>query len=86
MPGLNGLLVDPDRVDDDPEDREEAEGGALGARQQRLADRHSVHQHRDGDGDGQRDQRRHPCGHSQDAEQDEKQQQRYRRDQRTPRE
>ena len=81
------MLVHPDRVDDDPQDREEAERGALGARQQRLADRHAVHQHRDR-------RWRRPARSAtpptrslfSDAEQHEQQQQGNRRDQRTPRE
>ena len=34
--GANGHVVDPDRVDDDPHDREEAERGALRGREERL--------------------------------------------------
>ena len=37
----DGEVVDPDRVDDDPQDREEAERRALGAGEQRLARRAS---------------------------------------------
>ena len=40
VPGHHGHVVDPDRVDHDPHDREEAERGTLGAPQDRLADRH----------------------------------------------
>ena len=44
-------VVDPDRVDDDPEDREEAEGRTLGAGEQGLADRHVEQHDRDHEGD-----------------------------------
>jgi hypothetical protein len=36
MAADDGQVVDPDRVEHDPQDREEAERGALGGRQQRL--------------------------------------------------
>ena len=42
VPRPLGHVVDPDRVDDDPHDREEAEGRALEAHVERLADRHVV--------------------------------------------
>ena len=44
-------LVEPDRGEDDPHDREQAEDGALGRGQQREPDRHPVR----GDGDDDRD-------------------------------
>jgi hypothetical protein len=47
VPGLDGHVVDPDRVDDDPHDREEAERGALRGRQRDLTGRHRVDRHGD---------------------------------------
>jgi hypothetical protein len=52
--GLLGHLVDPDRVEDDPHDREDAERGAERRRVGGLPDRHAV----DGHGDHQRDRER----------------------------
>jgi hypothetical protein len=68
MPRLHCHLVDPDRVDHDPEDREEPEDGTFGARQRRLADRHAVHGDGDRDSDGQGQQCRDPGPHAQHAE------------------
>ena len=51
--GLDGEVVDPDRVDDDPHDREEAEGGAEQAAVERVADRHRIHDDGDEDRDDQ---------------------------------
>ena len=55
VPGALGHVVDPDRVEDDPHDREQAEGGALEAGVERLPDRHRVDDDRDEDRDEQRD-------------------------------
>ena len=49
---LHREVVDPDRVEHDPQDREEAERRALGGREQRLPDRHRI----DHDGHDQRHQ------------------------------
>jgi hypothetical protein len=68
MPCLRRHLVDPDRVDHDPQDREESEDGAFGARQRRLADRHAVHGDGDRNSDGQRHQCRNPGPQAQHAE------------------
>jgi hypothetical protein len=71
VPGRDRQVVDPDGVDHDPEDREEAEGRALGRREQRLADRHGVDDDRHDDGDAERGQRGDPRLDPQDAEQHE---------------
>lgn len=42
VPGADGHPVHPQGVDDDPQDGEEAENGALGGAGERLADRHAV--------------------------------------------
>ena len=42
VPGLDGHVVDPDRRDDDPHDRKEAEGRALSGREDGLIHRHAV--------------------------------------------
>jgi hypothetical protein len=80
--GLHGHVVDPDRVHDDPHDREEAEDGALRPGVERLADGHLVH----GDGDDQRDRKRDQRGplrfHLHAAEQDEQSDERQRREDR----
>ena len=56
VPAALQQRVDPDRVDDDPHDREEAEGRALGAGVERLAHRHGVDDHRHEDRHEQRPQ------------------------------
>ena len=86
VPGHHGHVVDPDRVDHDPQDREEAERRALGRRPERLPDRHRVDEHGDEERDEQRDQRGHPGPHPQHAEQDEQRQQGQHREQRAQRE
>jgi hypothetical protein len=48
----HGDLVEPDRAEDDPHDREEAVDGALGGRQQGEPRRHVEGRDRDGDRDG----------------------------------
>ncbi len=85
MPCLDGHLIDPDRVDHDPQDREEPEGGAFRPGEQGLTERHPVHQDREHDRECQRHQRRHPGRHPQHTQHHEQQQQRQRRDQRAPR-
>jgi hypothetical protein len=84
MPCLNGHLVDPDRVDHDPQDWEESERGAFGSGEQGLAERHPIHQNREHDRQRERYQRRDPRGHSQYTEHHEEQQQWQRRNQRAP--
>jgi hypothetical protein len=76
VPGLDGQVVDPDGVDDDPQDREEPEGRALGGAEQRLVDRHRVEGDRDQQGDEQRHQPGDPRLDPQRAQQDEQGQQR----------
>jgi hypothetical protein len=68
MPCLHCHLVNPDRVDHDPENWEETEDGAFAARQRRLADRHSIYGDGDRDRDGQGRQGRHPGPHAQHPE------------------
>src|SRR5882757_1610415 len=82
----DGHLVHPDRVDDDPQDREEPERGALGPGKEGLPDGHPVD--RDGDHDAHREryQRRYPGGDLQRAEQDEEQEQWQCRNRGAPRE
>src|SRR5437763_1093040 len=45
--GLDGHVVDPDRVDHDPQDREQAEGRAQRGGEPGLRHRHRVHHGRD---------------------------------------
>ena len=54
VPGLDGHVVDPDRVPDDPHDREQAEARAEHGGVERLADRHRVDDDRDQDRHDQR--------------------------------
>jgi hypothetical protein len=54
VPTALGHGVDPDRVDDDPHDREQSEDRALGAGVERLSDGHRV----DDDGHQERDRQR----------------------------
>src|ERR1035441_8649738 len=76
VPGLHRHVVDPQRVDDDPHDREEAERRTLRAGVESLPERHPVdgdrHHHRHGQGD-----QRSPLGlHPHTAQQHEQRQQR----------
>ena len=64
-------VVDPDRVDDDPQDREEAERRPLETHVQRLPDGHVVDEDRDQQRDRERGQPRDPRGHAEAAEQHE---------------
>ena len=82
VPGLDGHVVDPDRHDHDPHDREEAEHGALARGQRGLADRHAVDDQRDEHRHSERDQRRPLRLHLQAAEQHEQGQDRQRREDR----
>jgi hypothetical protein len=82
VPGLDGQVVDPDRVDDDPHDREEAERGALRRAEQGLAHRHAEGGHGDDDRDDQRDETCLPGLHLQHAQQHEERHQRDARAQR----
>src|SRR5882757_9659643 len=82
----DGHLVDPDRVDDDPQDREETERGALGPGKEGLPDGHPVDRDGDHDAYGERYQRRYPGGDPQRAEQDEEQEQWQCRNRGAPRE
>src|SRR5680860_1409684 len=82
MPGLLGQVVDPDRVDHDPEDREEAEGSAFGAHVERLPDRHVPDRDRHDDRDRQGDQPGDPCGDAEAAQHHEQRDQRQRREDR----
>ena len=77
---FDGHAVDPDRVDDDPHDREQSEGRPLEAGVQGLAERHVVdhdgHQERHGQAD-----QRGPLGrHANDADEHEEHEQRQRRE------
>ena len=56
MPGHHRHVVEPDRVDDDPQDGEEPEGSTLGSRHDGLARRHRVDDDRDEHRDEQRRQ------------------------------
>src|SRR6266536_1435758 len=58
MAGLPGHVVDPDRVDHDPHDREEPEGRPFRRSVEGLPDRHAV----DGDRDDEGDREGHQCG------------------------
>jgi hypothetical protein len=71
MPCLRCHLVNPDRVDDDPQDWEESEDSAFAARQRRLAERRCVYGGGDRDRDGQGHHRRYPGPHAQHAQHDE---------------
>ena len=82
VPAALEQRVDPDRVDDDPHDREEAEGRALGAGVERLADRHRVDDERHEDRHQQRPQRRDMSLELQSAEQDEQRDERQDREDR----
>ena len=81
-PVVDRHVVDPERGDDDPHDREDPERGALGRRAQRLADRHAVHGHRHDQRHRERDQGGHQAFIQHRAEQDEHGQQRERGNQR----
>jgi hypothetical protein len=75
VPGLLGHLEDPEGVDDDPHDWEEAKRRPLGGRVHGLADRHRVdgdsHHSTDPEGDLRGPLRLHP----EDAQQQEERQQ-----------
>ena len=51
VPGLDGHVVDPDRVPDDPDDRKQAECSAFARDGERRAERHAPHEHGDQDRD-----------------------------------
>nr|BFE71626.1 hypothetical protein GCM10020092_049270 [Actinoplanes digitatis] len=80
MPAGDGEVVDPDGVQHDPEDGEEAERGALARGEQREPDRHRVDGHGHDQRDRERDQAGEPGTHPQDAEQNEEGHQRQDRE------
>jgi hypothetical protein len=84
VPAALGHVVDPDRVDDDPHDREQAERRSLDARVERLAYRHRVDDDRNQDRDRQRAQRGDVRLQPQATEQHEQGDQRQRREEGRP--
>ncbi len=82
VPAALEQRVDPDRVDDDPHDREEAEGRALGAGIERLTHRHRVDDDRHEDRDQQRPQGGDMSLQLESAQQDEQRDERQRREER----
>ena len=71
LAGFNGELVDEDRVEDEPPNREQTEGGTVAGGGQGEFDGHAVDKNRDAASDGEGDQRGEVCAHVPEGEQGE---------------